>query len=465
MVSTYTQNNGVEKPGVGEQSNTWGVTANTNYDILDRAANGVGTIALTGTSSTLTTLDGSVSDGQYKVLLLTGSLGATHTITISPNDLKKMYMVYNLTGQSVVFTQGSGGNTTIQNGDSAMIYCSGIGATSAVVNIADHLAMSSPRITGGSISGLSAPLAVADGGTGSTTASGARTAFGLGTMATLNTGTAGAEFRTNTENAAVYQPLDATLTAYAGFTGAADLVPYFTAADVLGSMTVTSAARTVLDDTTVGAMLTTLGGQPLDSDLTALAAFTTSGFAVRTGAATWATRAVTSTGSTITITNPSGVAGDINLETSIGGNSGGITLTGATTNLSTVIPDTARQITVSFKNLSTDGTIAFGIQVSDGAFLTTGYVADCYMGTIGGTSATTRFPLASPVAATNVFYGNAILSRQGTDWYFITGTVFRSDGVSWVLGGYIQVTGGITGVRMTGAGDNFDAGQGYVSWI
>ena len=40
------------------------------------------------------------------------------------------------------------------------------------------------NITGGTISGLSSPIAIADGGTGSTSASGARTALGLGTIAT-----------------------------------------------------------------------------------------------------------------------------------------------------------------------------------------------------------------------------------------------------------------------------------------
>ena len=41
MPSTYTTNNGLEKPGSGEQSGTWGTTVNTNYDMLDRAINGV----------------------------------------------------------------------------------------------------------------------------------------------------------------------------------------------------------------------------------------------------------------------------------------------------------------------------------------------------------------------------------------------------------------------------------------
>ena len=43
------------------------------------------------------------------------------------------------------------------------------------------------NITGGTISGLSSPIAIADGGTASTSASGARTALGLGTASTQAT--------------------------------------------------------------------------------------------------------------------------------------------------------------------------------------------------------------------------------------------------------------------------------------
>ncbi len=135
MASTYTTNTGIELIANGEQSGTWGNTTNTNLQIIDRLTNGVGTITLSGTTHTLTTTDGSLSDGQYRVLLLAGSPSGTNTITVAPNDQTKLFFVKNGSGQSAVFSQGSGANVTIPNGESAIIYCDGAGSGAAVVNI------------------------------------------------------------------------------------------------------------------------------------------------------------------------------------------------------------------------------------------------------------------------------------------------------------------------------------------
>ena len=108
MASTYTANSGIEKIGAGEQAGAWGTTTNNNLDILDRAINGVGAITLSGTTHTLTTSDGTLSEGGNKVLVLGGSPSGTNTITISPNDQDEMYFVHNNSGQTATFTQGSG---------------------------------------------------------------------------------------------------------------------------------------------------------------------------------------------------------------------------------------------------------------------------------------------------------------------------------------------------------------------
>ena len=135
MASTYTANGGIELIADGEQSGTWGQTTNTNLQIIDRLTNGVGAISLSGTTHTLTTSDGGLSDGQFKVLVFGGSPSGTNTVTIAPNDADKLYFVKNSSGQSVVLTQGSGGNVTVADGKSAIVYADGAGAGAAVVDL------------------------------------------------------------------------------------------------------------------------------------------------------------------------------------------------------------------------------------------------------------------------------------------------------------------------------------------
>jgi len=137
MASSYTANNGIEKIGTGEQAGTWGATTNTNFDILDRAINGVGAITLSGTTHTLTTTDGALSDGHFKVLVFGGTLSSTNTVTISPNDQDKLYFVFNNTSgsQSIIIKQGSGATVTVGNGKTAIVYADGAGSGAAVAQI------------------------------------------------------------------------------------------------------------------------------------------------------------------------------------------------------------------------------------------------------------------------------------------------------------------------------------------
>ena len=152
MASTYTTNTGIELIGNGEQSGTWGETTNLNLQIIDRLTNGVGSIVLSGTSHTLTTSDGALSDGQNAVLVFGGSPSGTNTVTISPDNQQKLFFVKNESGQDVVLTQGSGGNVTVANGNTAIVYADGAGTGAAVVDLTATLPISGSLLAANNLS-------------------------------------------------------------------------------------------------------------------------------------------------------------------------------------------------------------------------------------------------------------------------------------------------------------------------
>ena len=140
MASTWTNNIAIEKIADGEKTDTWGQITNRNFDIVDRATNGVGTIDLSSSAAahTLSTTDGTtgdaLSDGMYKVLILSGATEAC-TITISPNDAQKFYVVINTSGYDATFTQGTGDNVVVANNATKFIYADGAGAAAAVAEV------------------------------------------------------------------------------------------------------------------------------------------------------------------------------------------------------------------------------------------------------------------------------------------------------------------------------------------
>ena len=172
-MSDYTESLGLELPTTGSRSGTWGTMTNTNMQIIDRGVGGVGAITLSGTTHTLTTSDGSLSDGQYKVLVLGGSPSGTNTITIDPNDQDKIYFIVNNSGEAAIIKQGSGSTVTIADGASDIVFADGAGSGAAVTSLfgPTSAAAAGRAFTAGTITAATAFVPdAADGATLGTTA-------------------------------------------------------------------------------------------------------------------------------------------------------------------------------------------------------------------------------------------------------------------------------------------------------
>lgn len=138
MPSSYTSS-GIELIGSGEQSGTWGDTTNANLQHIDRMISQAASVSLAGTTHTLTVSDGGESDGHYAVLVFGGAPSGTNTVTISPNDARRVYFIQNDSGETVIMKQGTGSTVSIADGRNAIVYCDGGGTGAAVVDLSSDL--------------------------------------------------------------------------------------------------------------------------------------------------------------------------------------------------------------------------------------------------------------------------------------------------------------------------------------
>ena len=154
MPSTASTRLRLEKMATGEKTNTWGTTQNAaQFDLLDEAVAGVETIALTG-NHTLTSTNYVSDEARNMGLRFTGSLGSGATITIP--SVEKLYFIINDAGQTLTFSAG-GTTGEVENGRRKWVACNGTdvyvgedGADKEYVDAADALKLS---LAGGTLTG------------------------------------------------------------------------------------------------------------------------------------------------------------------------------------------------------------------------------------------------------------------------------------------------------------------------
>ena len=124
MASTYSPNLRIELIAVGEQSNTWGGTTNSNLGtLIEQAISGVVSVSVTAGDVTLTALNGATDQSRQMVIIATGTPGVARVITAPA--VGKVYVVHNNSDASLSFIASGGTGVTLIVGAKKYIYCDG----------------------------------------------------------------------------------------------------------------------------------------------------------------------------------------------------------------------------------------------------------------------------------------------------------------------------------------------------
>lgn len=144
MVSTFTTNKSIEKPGNGDYVDTWSTPVNADFDIIDQAFGGVTNLNAAAGNATLTST-------QYRSLVLnvTGTIASAVTYTI-PSGIGGQWIVINGTtgGFGVIIASAGGGTSyTVDNAKRMIVFSDGTNIRTSF----SESAIPSPSIPAGAV--------------------------------------------------------------------------------------------------------------------------------------------------------------------------------------------------------------------------------------------------------------------------------------------------------------------------
>lgn len=227
MASTFTPNKNLEKPANGDDVDTWSTPVNADWDRIDLAFGGLTTLNVVAASGTVT-----LTNAQYSPPFIVASGLLTANVNYQlPSGVGGFFWVYNnTTGAFTITISSAGGGTTvvIAQGKRAQILCDG---TNVIFGSA--AAGANADIT--SLSGLTTPLSVPQGGTGAATITGLVKGNGTGAF---TAGTAGTDY--------ALPSAAATWTATQAFAGSSStLAELLTNAAEVATISATAATGTI----------------------------------------------------------------------------------------------------------------------------------------------------------------------------------------------------------------------------
>ena len=143
----------------GDEDGTWGTSTNTNLELIAEALGYATEASFSSDANATTTVADGATDparAMYFKVTSSGALTATRTLTIAPSSMTRVMFIENATSgsQSIAISQGSGGNVTIGNGKTKVVYLDGAGAGAAVVDISSLLDLATLSIGGTAVTAI-----------------------------------------------------------------------------------------------------------------------------------------------------------------------------------------------------------------------------------------------------------------------------------------------------------------------